>query len=383
MAILAHPLTDTGIVAAPWYATDASVSIAAVSADNACSQGELIAITQSGYTETITSVTFGATACTIVSQTVGTQVSVRTPLSLASGTYTVTVSGATETAEKAGVVYSQTHQLAAPFGAVDDNSIADGQQWASGSYLTGPSLPSGMAFISPYTSWASVAAANLLDNDIADYVESDEPYGYTVAFDSGNITQGSANNESFTITGGASGYLYSYTISSSGGGASVTGSGTMGGATHQVTGIDLSPLIEGELTLEVQLTRVYPLAFTGINNAGSYDTFAYTVTQNVVGATARAAAVYGDAFGTAQSYMQSAARAVSGEALTYNGDLIAWADSINGDSVGTYNERMIRALKTALGSSSNSLPQLMAEAAADRGVSRWQEIGSRLAYIGT
>jgi hypothetical protein len=65
-----------------------------------------------------------------------------------------------------------------------------------------------------------------------------------------------ADNETaigFTISG-AEDVDYSYTISSDGGGSNVTGSGTISGGSAQITGLDLSGLGDGTLTLSVTLT---------------------------------------------------------------------------------------------------------------------------------
>ena len=58
---------------------------------------------------------------------------------------------------------------------------------------------------------------------------------------------------SFTFSGAETGTTYNYTISSSGGGTAVTGTGTIGSANHPVTGINTTSLSNGTLTLSVTL----------------------------------------------------------------------------------------------------------------------------------
>ncbi|MGJ3230774.1 MAG: Calx-beta domain-containing protein [Oceanicaulis sp.] len=80
------------------------------------------------------------------------------------------------------------------------------------------------------------------------------PSGFTVAFDQDPILAADAGSISFTFAGGEVGADYDYSISSSGGGTPVTGSGTLATASDQVSGIDVSGLPDGTLTLSVTLT---------------------------------------------------------------------------------------------------------------------------------
>jgi len=82
------------------------------------------------------------------------------------------------------------------------------------------------------------------------------PTGYSVTFDQAAANAGNSTAISFTFASAEVGADYDYTISSSGGGANVTGSGTIATATDQITGIDVSGLGDGTLTLSVTLTDV-------------------------------------------------------------------------------------------------------------------------------
>lgn len=84
--------------------------------------------------------------------------------------------------------------------------------------------------------------------------DSVAPTGYSVAFDQDPLSAADADAASFTFAGAEVGASYSYTIASDAGGSDVTGSGTIATATDQVTGIDLSGLTDGTLTLTVALT---------------------------------------------------------------------------------------------------------------------------------
>ena len=80
------------------------------------------------------------------------------------------------------------------------------------------------------------------------------PSGYTVSIDQDPITQDNDDAVSFTFAGAEVGTTYEYTFTSSGGGTPVTGSGTIVTSTDQITGIDLSGLGVGTITLSVNLT---------------------------------------------------------------------------------------------------------------------------------
>ena len=74
---------------------------------------------------------------------------------------------------------------------------------------------------------------------------------YTVAFTS----TADLSATSFTISKAPVGVPFTYSISSSGGGPSVTGSGTTSAITHTVPGVNVSDLPTGTLTLSVTLSR--------------------------------------------------------------------------------------------------------------------------------
>ena len=81
------------------------------------------------------------------------------------------------------------------------------------------------------------------------------PSGYSVSIDQNLIDSDNEDNVSFTFTDAISGTDYDYTFSSDRGGTDVTGSGTVSTANEQITGIDLSGLADGTITLEVTLSN--------------------------------------------------------------------------------------------------------------------------------
>src|SRR5690606_20928615 len=83
------------------------------------------------------------------------------------------------------------------------------------------------------------------------------PSGYTVTIDQDAIDNSNRTNVSFTFAGAELGTTYNYTFTSTGGGTAVTGLGTITSANQQITGINLSSLGDGTITLSVTLTDDY------------------------------------------------------------------------------------------------------------------------------
>ncbi|MBO0322826.1 gliding motility-associated C-terminal domain-containing protein, partial [Muricauda sp. CAU 1633] len=81
------------------------------------------------------------------------------------------------------------------------------------------------------------------------------PSGYSVSIDQNPINETNENTVSFTFAGAEVDADYDYTFTSTGGGTPVLGSGTITTATDQITGIDLSGLSNGTVTLSVTLSN--------------------------------------------------------------------------------------------------------------------------------
>ncbi|MDF0716895.1 gliding motility-associated C-terminal domain-containing protein [Muricauda sp. 334s03] len=115
------------------------------------------------------------------------------------------------------------------------------------------SLPDGLVTL-------SVTVSNILGNegpateDTAVKVTT-IPSGYTVSFDQDPINQTNENAVSFTFSDAEVDASYEYIISSTGGGTNVTGTGNILSATQQISGINLSGLGNGTITLSVILSN--------------------------------------------------------------------------------------------------------------------------------
>ena len=107
--------------------------------------------------------------------------------------------------------------------------------------------------------------ANSVNQDVTiTVIDVDEivPTGYSIAIDQTKIDAGNSSSLRFTFAGAEVGATYDYTITSSGGGTDVTGTGTIATATDQISLIDVNGLEDGTLTLSVTLTDA-------ANNEGS------------------------------------------------------------------------------------------------------------------
>jgi hypothetical protein len=94
------------------------------------------------------------------------------------------------------------------------------------------------------------------------------PSGYGVAFTTDPPNAGNASAGAFQITGAEVGAAFSYAVTSSGGGSAIRGAGAVASATHSVSGLNLSSLPDGVLTVSVVLTNA------GGSGAAATDTVA-------------------------------------------------------------------------------------------------------------
>ncbi|MBW8245238.1 gliding motility-associated C-terminal domain-containing protein, partial [Muricauda oceani] len=81
------------------------------------------------------------------------------------------------------------------------------------------------------------------------------PLGYNVSIDQSVVNFANQSAVGFTFSNAEIGAAYNYTFSSDGGGANVTGSGTIATPNDQISGIDLSGLGDGIITLSVTLSN--------------------------------------------------------------------------------------------------------------------------------
>ncbi len=103
------------------------------------------------------------------------------------------------------------------------------------------------------------------------------PTGYGVSFLTSPVILGNSTAAGFQLSGGEIGASYSYTITSSGGGTPVTGTGAVNADSQQITGLDLSGLGDGTLTVSVTLTDALGNAGSAVTATALKDTLAPTI----------------------------------------------------------------------------------------------------------
>uniref|UniRef100_UPI003D130004 beta strand repeat-containing protein n=1 Tax=Gynuella sp. TaxID=2969146 RepID=UPI003D130004 len=167
-------------------------------------------------------------------------------------------------------------------------------------------------------------------------LDTTAPSGHSVSFDDSAINTSEASSQSFTFAGAEVGASYSYSISSSGGGTPVTGSGTVGSATDQITGLDLSGLSDGTLTLSVVLTDTVGNAATAVTDTTTLDSTApsghsVSLDNSTYNATDAASASF--TFASAEvgaTYSYSISSSGGGTPVTGSGTLSTATDQITG-----------------------------------------------------
>lgn len=166
-------------------------------------------------------------------------------------TYDYTVSNTPGSISASGTVTSATQQISVP----NANLLNDGTLTLS-FYLTDTN---------------SNVGATVQDTLVKDTVS---PSGHSVSLDDNVYNAAETSSASFTFASAEVGADFSYSISSSGGGTNVTGSGTLASATQQVTGVDISGLGDGTLTLSATLTDTAGNPATAATDTASLDTSA-------------------------------------------------------------------------------------------------------------
>lgn len=152
---------------------DVTPTISNVDGDNAVDQGQLVNINVADFTESITSGDIGGVAFPSIpdNDPADDVIQVRMPVTLAAGTYDVTISGATETDTISGVTYAITHQYTAPYAPVDSNSLFAGQSLTEDSYFRIVTPPANGTIDA-----ATAEAESLWGNDVDDIYTPDNGF---------------------------------------------------------------------------------------------------------------------------------------------------------------------------------------------------------------
>ncbi len=150
------------------------------------------------------------------------------------------------------------------------------------------------------------------------------PSGYSTAFIDDTVTNINKTGLSFSITSPKVNRTYNYTITSSGGGTPVTGSGTLTVSPQTVSGINVTGLPDGILTLSVTLTD--SLGGVGVASTDTIPMAVLTAglvghwtfdTNDISGATAYDRS--GSGFSGSMVASPSQISGITGGALNFNG----------------------------------------------------------------
>lgn len=186
------------------------------------------------------------------------------------------------------------------------------------------------------------------------------PSGYAVVFTSDPINNANKTAASFNITTAEVGTTYNYTISSSGGGTNVTGSGTIAAATESVTGIDVSGLGDGTLTVSVTLTDASANVGGAVTDTVAKDVpgpSGYTVvftTDPVNLANYTAAAFQFAAAEVGSTYAYTISSSGGGTNVTGSGTIATATDIISGINTTSLNDGTLTVSVTLTDPSANA-----------------------------
>ena len=167
------------------------------------------------------------------------------------GASDATATSFTFTGAEVGTAYSYTVTSSGGGGSVTDTGfVVAADQQVTGIDVS--SLPDGTLTYSVTLTDANGVAARPASATAT--LDTTAPAGYSITVDQNPVIASDESASSFTFAGAEVGTSYSYTVTSSGGSGSVTGSGTVQSATQQVTGVNVSSLPDGTLSYSVTLT---------------------------------------------------------------------------------------------------------------------------------
>ena len=175
-------------------------------------------------------------------------------------------------------------------------------------------------------------------------IDTTAPSGQSVSFNDATINATEAPNQAFTFASAEAGSTYSYTISSSGGGTNVTGTGTIATATDVISAIDVSGLSDGTLTLSVVLTDTVGNAATAVTHTATLDATAASghsvsfndATINATEATSQAFTFASAEVGATYDYTISSSG--GGTNVTGSGTIATETDVISSINISALND---------------------------------------------
>lgn len=125
----------------------------------------------------------------------------------------------------------------------------------------------------------AAAIANTKSNSLTRAYDATPPTGYTAAFDPSQINVSNVNNVSISVNGAEPGTTFLYQISAADGSV-VYGKGEVVNGSFQITGVDVTSLLDGNVTLSFHLRD------NAGNSGAAVSDAIIKVTRNIVAVTA-------------------------------------------------------------------------------------------------
>jgi hypothetical protein len=202
------------------------------------------------------------------------------------------------------------------------------------------------------------------DTESIDVTMNDQtaPDGYSVTIDQSPVNASNETSASFTFAGAEPEATYDYTISSSGGGTNVTGSGTITTPTDRISGIDVSGLNDGILTLSVTLTDTADNAGPAVTDTETYDAtapdgYSVTIDQSPVNASNETSVSFTFAGAEPEAtYDYTISSSGGGTNVTGSGTITTPADRISGIDVSGLNDGILTLSVTLTDTADNAGP---------------------------
>ncbi len=197
-----------------------------------------------------------------------------------------------------------------------------------------------------YTYSASNNTQLIFEDDMPNIGASETPPGgHSVSFDDEIINNSEKDSVSFTFTNAEVNTKYDYTITSSEGGTDITGSGTVLSAGQTISGIDVSGLNDGTLTLSVILTDSVGKQASAVTDTALLDTtppsgYSANIDQSVVNDSNKSAISFTFANAEQEATYNYSINDTNGEtsAITGSGTINTAAEQISNIDVSSLDD---------------------------------------------
>jgi large repetitive protein len=198
------------------------------------------------------------------------------------------------------------------------------------------------------------------------------PNNYAIGPVNAALNAAAATADAIHFTGAELNATYNYTISSSGGGTPVTGSGTITSATETISGIDVSALSDGNLTYSVTLTDPAGNVSTAATAGGTLDRTApsgYTITAKQALVNIAASTNTGFVFDSAElddTYNYTVTSSGGAATLSGSGTVTSATQVVSGANVSALSDGTLTFSVTLTDLAGNVGPAATASATLDR-----------------